>query len=89
MRKQMSPVVYFAILGALGLLITGALVTLVVVLVQAARERSTREPPAGHESPVYLAAGPTGYGKGSGDEVVEASGLAQDHRWHPKKKRLR
>jgi len=84
----MSPVTYLAILGALGLLIAAALVTLIVVLVQAARGRTTQEPPAGRESPVYLAAGPTGYGKGSGDEVIEASGLAQHHRHHPKKKRL-
>ena len=79
---------YFAILAALGVLIAGALLTLIVVFVQAGRERSTREPPAGHESPVYWAAGPTGYVRGSGDEVIEASGLAQHRRWRPRKKRL-
>lgn len=85
---DMWPLVYFAILGVLLLLVIGAIVTLIVVLMQSRRAQTVGELLGGRESPIYLAAGPTGYGKGSGDEVIEASGLAQHQRRHRKKKRL-
>lgn len=84
----MSLLVYFSILGVLSLLVIGAIVTLMVVLFQSRRAQTVGEPLGGRESPIYLAAGPTGYGKGSGDDVIEASGLAQHRRRHLKKKRL-
>jgi hypothetical protein len=61
---------------------------LIVVLVRLGKTETVGEPLGGRESPAYLAAGPTGYGRGSGDEVIEASGLAERPRHHPKKKRL-
>jgi hypothetical protein len=84
----MSSTVYFEILGALLFLVVGALATLVIVVVRSARTGGFGEPPAGRESPVYLAAGPTGHGTGSGSESIEASGLAQPSTHHPKKKLL-
>jgi hypothetical protein len=77
--------VYVAVLGFLVLLVVGAIVTLVVVLKQSAKNEPVGEPLGGRESPLYLAAGPTGYGRGSGDEVIDASGLAEHPRHHPKK----
>lgn len=52
MLPEMSALIYFAIVGALGLLNPGALLTLIVVLVEAARDRTAREPPVGRESPL-------------------------------------
>ena len=79
---------YLAILAMLVLLVAGSIVTLIVVLVRSGKSETVGEPLGGRESPLYLAAGPTGYGRGSGDEVIEASGLAEHPRHHPKKKRL-
>ncbi len=70
----MPSLMYSALVGVLVLVVVGAVVTLFLVLVQSGKTDSVGEPLGGRESPLYLAADPTGYGRGSGDEVIEASG---------------
>ncbi len=84
----MSPSVYYGIVGFLLALVAGAIVTLVVVLVQSAKRPAASEPPGGRESPLWLGTGATGYDQPSGEDMVNATGLGQPHRHRPKKKRL-